>query len=49
METEETLSNAWDQHLASEFAAKSPEQAPATMKEDVVSRTRNGAEVSLEL
>ena len=31
METEGTLSNAWDQHLSSEFAAKSPEQALATM------------------
>jgi carboxymethylenebutenolidase len=31
METEKTLSSAWDQHLASEFAAKSPEQALATM------------------
>jgi carboxymethylenebutenolidase len=31
METEGSLSNAWDQHLASEFAAKSPEQALATM------------------
>lgn len=31
METEGTLSNAWDQHLASEFAAMSPEQALATM------------------
>src|SRR5262249_13578241 len=31
METEETLSSVWDQHLASEFAAKSPEQALATM------------------
>src|SRR5262245_31455650 len=31
MATEETLSSAWDQHLASEFAAKSPEQALATM------------------
>jgi carboxymethylenebutenolidase len=31
MGTEKTLSNAWDQHLASEFAAKSPEQALATM------------------
>ena len=31
METEGTLSNAWDQHLATEFAAKSPEQALATM------------------
>ena len=29
--SEETLSSAWDQHLASEFAAKSPEQALATM------------------
>jgi carboxymethylenebutenolidase len=31
MESEDTLSSAWDQHLASEFAAKSPEQALATM------------------
>jgi carboxymethylenebutenolidase len=31
METEETLSSAWDQRLASEFVAKSPEQALATM------------------
>jgi carboxymethylenebutenolidase len=31
METEETLSNAWDQHLASEFAARSAEEALATM------------------
>ena len=31
MVTETTLSNAWDQHLASEFAAQSPEQALATM------------------
>ena len=31
MGTEATLSSAWDQHLASEFAAKSPEQALATM------------------
>src|SRR5262249_28647488 len=31
MATESTLSSAWDQHLASEFAAKSPEQALATM------------------
>ena len=31
MESEGTLSNAWDQHLSSEFAAKSPEQALATM------------------
>jgi carboxymethylenebutenolidase len=31
MKTEGTLSSAWDQHLASEFAAKSPEQALATM------------------
>ena len=31
MGTEGTLSSAWDQHLASEFAAKSPEQALATM------------------
>jgi carboxymethylenebutenolidase len=31
MGTEGTLSNAWDQHLASEFAAKSADQAMATM------------------
>jgi carboxymethylenebutenolidase len=31
METEATLSSAWDQHLTSEFAAKSAEQALATM------------------
>jgi carboxymethylenebutenolidase len=31
MRTEGTLSSAWDQHLASEFAAKSAEQALATM------------------
>ena len=31
METEGVLSNAWDQHLASEFAARSAEQALATM------------------
>jgi carboxymethylenebutenolidase len=34
MKTEGTLSNAWDQHLASEFAAKSADQALATMAED---------------
>jgi carboxymethylenebutenolidase len=31
MATDGTLSSAWDEHLASEFAAKSPEQALATM------------------
>src|SRR5262249_34895558 len=31
MGTEGTLSSAWDQHLASEFAAKSVDQALATM------------------
>jgi carboxymethylenebutenolidase len=31
MVTETTLSSAWDQHLASEFTVKSPEQALATM------------------
>ena len=31
METETTLSSAWDQHIASEFVAKSAEQALATM------------------
>ena len=31
MRTEETLSNAWDQHIAAEFATKSAEQALATM------------------
>src|SRR5262249_25261160 len=34
METEGTLSSAWDQHLASEFDAKSAEQALATMTAD---------------
>jgi carboxymethylenebutenolidase len=34
MGAEGTLSSAWDQHLASEFAAKSPEQALATMTEE---------------
>src|SRR5258708_31033505 len=31
METEGALSSAWDQHLASEFAAKSADEALATM------------------
>ena len=31
METEGTLSSAWDQHLTSEFAAKSADKALATM------------------
>jgi carboxymethylenebutenolidase len=31
MRTEQTLSSAWDEHLASEFAAKSADQALATM------------------
>jgi carboxymethylenebutenolidase len=31
MDTNRTLSSAWDQHLASEFAAKSADQALATM------------------
>jgi carboxymethylenebutenolidase len=34
METEGTLSGAWDQHLASEFEAKSADQALATMTAD---------------
>ena len=34
METEETLASAWDQHLASEFEARSPDQALATMTAD---------------
>src|SRR5262249_46505164 len=34
METERTLSSAWDQHLASEFTAKSADQALATMAAD---------------
>jgi carboxymethylenebutenolidase len=34
MNTEETLSSAWDQHIASEFAAKSADQALATMTAD---------------
>ena len=33
-QTEGAMSSAWDQHLASEFAAKSPEQALATMTEE---------------
>jgi carboxymethylenebutenolidase len=31
METERTLSDAWDRHLASEFSAKSADEALATM------------------
>jgi hypothetical protein len=31
METEGTLSSAWNQHLASEFAARSADRALATM------------------
>ena len=31
MSTEDTLSSAWEQHLAAEFAAQSPEHALATM------------------
>jgi carboxymethylenebutenolidase len=34
METEKTLSNAWEQHLASEFAARSADQALETMAAD---------------
>jgi carboxymethylenebutenolidase len=34
METEGRLSSAWDRHLESEFAAKSPEQALATMSDE---------------
>jgi carboxymethylenebutenolidase len=34
MESEATLSSAWDQHLASEFAAKSADQALGTMTSD---------------
>jgi len=34
METEKTLSNAWDQHVGSEFAAKDADQAVATMTVD---------------
>ena len=34
MPSEEALASAWDQHLASEFAAKSPEQALATMTDE---------------
>ena len=34
METEGTLSSAWDQHGASEFAARSADQALATMTAD---------------
>src|SRR5262245_65921526 len=31
METERTLANVWDQHLALEFAAKNADEAVATM------------------
>jgi carboxymethylenebutenolidase len=34
MESEGTLSGAWDRHLDSEFAAKSADQALATMTAD---------------
>lgn len=34
MNTEELQSRAWDQHLASEFAAKSPQQALETMTDE---------------
>jgi carboxymethylenebutenolidase len=34
METEGTLSSAWDQHLASEFDARSADQSLATMTAD---------------
>jgi carboxymethylenebutenolidase len=34
MQTEANLSNAWDQHLASEFGAKSADQALETMTAD---------------
>ena len=34
MKTEQTLSSAWDQHLASEFTARSVDQALATMTAD---------------
>jgi carboxymethylenebutenolidase len=34
METEATLSSAWDRHLASEFTAKSAEKALGTMTAD---------------
>src|SRR5262249_26109092 len=33
-QTEGALSGAWDQHLASEVAARSPEQALATMTQE---------------
>jgi hypothetical protein len=31
METEETLSNVWDQHVVAEFSTKSADEAVATM------------------
>jgi hypothetical protein len=34
METEGTLSSAWDQHLASEFAAKPPRAAAGVMRQN---------------
>ena len=49
METEATLLSARDQHLASESAGKSPEQALATLTAEPGSRTQNGAEAILDL
>src|SRR5262245_2036764 len=34
MKTEDALSSAWDRHLASEFAARSADEALATMAEE---------------
>jgi hypothetical protein len=34
---DETLLGAWEEHIGSEFAAKSPDQAIATMAEDPTS------------
>src|SRR6516225_3605294 len=49
METEATQLSARDQHLASESAGKSPEQALVTLTAEPVSRTQNGAEAILDL
>src|SRR5262245_59092678 len=49
MATDGALSNSWEQHLDSEFASKSPEQALTTTTAEPVSHTQNGAEVILEL
>ena len=48
METEGTLSNAWDQHLASEFTARSADEALGVMGELTSSGGRLAAASRLE-